>query len=1079
MKRLILLSLFILVFCSSIFAQGSPPLLIGRLTVNQTHVAFSYAGDIWSVPLTGGETKRLTSDPNEESFPVFSPDGSQIAFSRLLGGSWDVFVMPASGGEAKRITYMNEDDLVVNWSPDGKKILFISHRDEENVFRLYTIDVDGVFPTALPLPFAREGAYSPDGTRIAYTPRKFIFGEWRYYRGGMASQIWIANLKDGTLETIPNQNVNDFFPMWIGDKLYFVSDRTGIFNLYAYDFKTKQPQQLTTYKGQGIRGTGASKDAIAYIQDGQIHVYNLQTKQDSIVKVNVTPDTNELKARAVNPLRNLEQASLSTNGDKVVFGARGEVLLFDPNKSETTNITNTSGAAERYPVMSPDNNSVAYFSDESGEYQLHIKTLNGGAVKKISVEDKPTFYRELVWSPDSKKIAFNDRRLNLWIADVMTGKTQKVDTSVYSANDTWNPVWSPDSRWLAYNKYLHNRISTIFVYDATTNKATQLTDGITHTESPAFDANGKYLYFLSSANAGTTNYYWGVLKGILANPLLVKRVHALVLQNNTPPPLLIMGAPNPEAKINESLSEVKIDFDNLYKRFVNLPLPVRDYARVESGKPGKIFLAVNEWPDAPGAENPQLALYYCDVANPRFNKLVQNINGYTFSSDGSRVLYLKGRDRFIVPSEQEAKEGEGKLNLQQVSVTIEPRQEWQQIYREAWRTMRDWFYDPNYHGQNLPALEKYYAGYLPTTTRRDDLNRLINMMLGHISVSHLGAGGGDVPPPSGQPNRIGLLGADYEIANGRYRFKKIFRTNAYYTARGAAPAPLDQQGVDVREGDYLISVDGQDVPSTKNVYTFFDGKIGRPTKIVVSANADGSNARTYTVFPLAGENGLRRSNWAENNRQLVEKMSGGKLGYIYVEDYGLNGTMNAIRGLAGYSDRAGVIIDQRFNGGGITPDYLIEWLQRKPLYYYMFRGGDDIPTPVNPGPGTKVLIINEYNGSAAETFAFMYKLGKVGPIVGKRTSGGGIGPYYPNPNFVDGGSLRLPNRAAYNPDGTSWGVENIGVAPDYDVEITPKDFMSGRDSQLEKAIQVAMTEMQKAKQQTPKRPPFPVHPYQN
>lgn len=1079
MKLVMLLALFLFIFDSSLFAQ-SPPLLFDRLTVNQTHIAFSYAGDIWSVPLTGGEAKRVTTDGNEESFPVFSPDGTQLAFSRMLGGSWDVFVMPSNGGEAKRLTYMNEHDGVVNWTPDGKQILFFSHRDEETTWRLYTIPVDSVFPTALPLPQGQDGSYSPDGTRIAYTPRRFIFGEWRYYRGGMTAPIWITNLKDGSLEIIPNQNFNDLTPMWIGDKIYFVSDRTGIFNLFVYDLKTKQTQQLTNYKGQGIMFAGAGKDAIAYVQDGRIHLYNLGAKQDSIVNVTVSPDTGELKTRTFNALRSLESVTVSANGDKVLIGARGEVFSFDAGKNETTNLTNTSGAAERYPVMSPDNRSVAYFSDESGEYQLHIKSLSDNSVKKLSVEAKPSFYRELTWSPDSKRLAFSDRRLNLWVADVANNKAQRVDSSVYSAQSDWGISWSHDGRWLAYAKTLHNRISTVFVYDTTTNKSTQITDGIMHTESPVFDANGKYLYFLSSPNAGTTNYRWGVLKGVLANPLLVKSVHALILQNGTASPLLPTRAPNPDAKVNESLSDVKIDFDNLYKRFVDLPLPVRDYAEIEPGKAGKIFLAVNEWPNAPGSpnDNPKTSLYFCDMTKPELKPTVKDVGGYTFSSDGSRLLYLKGRDQFVVSAEQEAKEGEGKLNLQQIDVTIDPSVEWQQIYREAWRIMRDWFYDPNYHGQNIAALEKYYATYLPAITRRADLNQLMRVMLGHISVSHLGVGGGDVPPPASPPNRIGLLGADYEIANGRYRFKKIFRSNPFYSASGTSYAPLDQPDVDVREGDYLISVDGQDVPSTKNIYTFFDNKIGRPTKIGVSANADGNNARTYTVYPFAGENGLRRAAWAENNRQMVDKMSGGKLGYIWVEDYGINGIMNAIRGLAGYSDRAGVIIDQRFNGGGITPDYLIEWLQRKSLYYYMFRDGDDIPTPVNPAPSTKVLIINEYNGSAAETFAFMYKLGKVGSIVGKRTSGGGIGPYFPSPRFVDGGRVQLPNRAAYNPDGTNWGIENMGVSPDYDVEITPKDFMTGHDSQLEKAIQVGMDEIQKAKTQKPKRPPFPVHPYQ-
>jgi tricorn protease len=390
--------------------------------------------------------------------------------------------------------------------------------------------------------------------------------------------------------------------------------------------------------------------------------------------------------------------------------------------------------------------------------------------------------------------------------------------------------------------------------------------------------------------------------------------------------------------------------------------------------------------------------------------------------------------------------------------------------------MRDWFYDPNYHGQNLAALEREYAAYLPTITRRSDLNALMRQMLGYVSVSHLGVGGGDAAPPAGEGNRIGLLGADYEIADGKYRFKKIYRSTSFLSPNGAFAAPLDRLGVDVREGDYLLEVNGQPVDASKNVLSYFENIVGRPTKITVSASATGSGARTYTVFPAAGENRLRRADWAEENMKRVEKLSGGRLGYIFIEGYNPDGISNAIRGLTGYADKQGVIIDQRFNGGGVTPDYLIEWMKRQPLYYYMFREGNDIATPVNPAPPVKVMIINELNGSAAETGAFMFKLGKVGPVVGKRTYGGGIGPYYFTPQLIDGGNVQLPNRAAYDPSGSSWGIENVGVQPDYDVEIMPQDIIAGRDPQLEKAVEVAMAQIAKTTMPAPKRPAFPVHP---
>ncbi len=1076
MRKLLLASILVIWTAVICQAQASGPLIIFRLTVNQNQIAFGYAGDIWAVERAGGEARRLTTDPAEESYPVYSPDGSQLAFSRQLGGAWKVFVMPAAGGEARQLTYLPEDDLVMGWSPDGKNILFQSHRDEEGVFRLYTIAVDGVFPTALPLPQAFAGCYSPDGSRIAYTPLS-SFGEWRFYRGGMESPVWLANVKDGALEKLPSGDYNDRNPMWIENKIYFISDRTGTFNLYVYDLGNKQIKQLTNYERHGVRATGAGGDAIAFVQAGRIHLFDLKNNQERMVEVRVNPDTPELKPRTANVARLVDWVTLTSGGDRVIFNARGEVLTLNPKNGETENLTKTSGAAERYPSISPDGKMLAYFSDESGEYQLHVRSADGsGTVKKIAIERQPSFYRELTWSPDSKKIAFTDKRLALWYTDVERGTVVRVDTSPYSYQEEWYPKWSPDSRWLVYSKHLHNRVRTVFVYDATEGKLHQLTDGRTHSQAPVFDASGKYLYFVSSPNAGMSEFGWGVLNGELARALVTRKIYAFVLQNDAQSPLLPNGQPNPEVKLDEPASTVRIDFENINGRVIELPLAARDYAELIAGKPGMLYATVLEWPKSPSPGSvPATALYRYDLTKPpKFEKMIEEFDGYEISRDGKRLLYAKGRDWFLASMDEAPKEGEGKLDLKKLEVSVDPRAEWQQIYRESWRIMRDWFYDPNHHGQNLPLLEKEYAEYLPNITRRSDLNNLLRQMLGHISISHLEVGGGDTPPPAGGPSRIGLLGADYEIDQGHYRFKRIYRSFSYNSPSSAVTAPLDRPGVNVREGDYLLTIDGEKIDATKNIYAAFDGKVSKPTKITVGPNANGDGARTLTVFPTNGENVLRRVNWAERNRRRVEELSGGKLGYIYVGDYG-RGIMDFIRGLTGYGDKQGIIIDQRYNGGGITPDYLIEWLERKPIYYYRFREGDDIATPVNPGPQTKVLLINEFNGSAAETFAFMYKLGHVGPIVGWRTYGAGIGPYVFTPRLTDGGRIQLPNRAAYNPDGTTWGIENAGVKPDYPVEITPRDWMSGRDPQLEKAVQVALEEMKKTPPVLPKRPKYPIH----
>ncbi len=1070
-------------FVVSIFAQNpsNAPLLIGRVSINQNQIAFAYAGKIWLTDRAGGAAHAFDAATTDNN-PVFSPDGNRLAFSRWNGSDFDIYVAPADGkGEAKRLTFQAEDDLAVAWSPDGREIIFESTRDEENLTRLFKVNADGTstLDEALPLPQAFQGSFSPDGKRIAYNPR-LGFGEWRYYRGGSTAPIYLADLKTGALEKLPNQNFNDRNAMWVGDKIYFLSDRTGIFNLFVYDLKTKQAKQLTKFDAQGIRTAGATANAIVFVQNGRLHLFDPATGQDKIINVSVSPDTAELRPKKVNALRFLEQILPSSDGEKLALGARGEVLIFDRDQGDYKNLTNTSGAAERYPTISPDNKSVAYFSDESGEYELHVRSLENNSVKKIRVETRPSFYWNLIWSPDSKKLSFTGKNLDLWVADLTSGTAAKVDTSNYSSQSDWSANFSPDSRFLTYAKRLKNRAGTVFIYDLAQKKSFQITDGITHAQSPVFDANGKYLYFISSLNAGTSEFDWGVLNGELASPLLVRRVHALVLAKDQASPFLPNGQPNAEAKPSDAAPQTRIDFENLEKRFINLPLPPRDYSRLSTGKAGKLFLGVGEWGKTPGDFNSQgqtTAVYLFDVAKAgEMKKIVENVNGFDVAQKGSKLLYGKGRDWFLVDSEEEPKADEGKLNLSKMEISSNPPEEWRQIFHESMRIMRDWFYDPNYHGQNLATLEREYAAYLPTITRRGDLNALVRQMLGSVSVSHLGVGGGDTSPAGGAGNRTGLLGADYTVENNRVRIKKIYRSTPYFSANGSFNAPLDQSGIDVREGDYLLEVNGNKVEIGKNLFSLFDNTIGKPTKIVVSSDASGTNPRTFTVYPAPGENRLRRANWAENNRQMVEKLSGGKLGYIFIENYDPSSILNAMRGLTGYSDKAGIIVDQRFNGGGITPDYLIEWMQRKPLYYYMFRGGDDIATPVNPAPPVKVMLINEWNGSAAETGAFMFKLGKVGTIVGKRTYGGGIGPYFFTPRLVDNGSVQLPNRAAYNPDGTSWGIENIGVAPDVEVEITPQDLMAGRDAQLLKAIEVGIAQIAKNPVKQPKRPIFPVHP---
>ena len=735
-----LLASVLLVFAGTLcFGQETGPKLFSRLTVNQTHIAFSYAGDIWMVERGGGEARRITTNPSEENFPVFSPDGAQLAFSRQVGGNWDIYAMPVGGGEARRLTYDPRGEFVMGWTPDAKSILHTSNPNL--VQQLQLIQTDGVLPRLLPLPKALLGSISPDGARIAYTPSGGI-SDWRFYRGGSRGQIWLANVSDGTVEKLPQGNYNDDQPMWIGDKIYFISDRTSAYNLFVYDLRSKQTRQLTNYEQHGIRWTGAGAGVIAFVRAGRIHLYDPGTNQTKVLDVRVNLDAPELKARTVNAARTIEWASLSAKGDRLIFGTRGELLDFDPGSGDSKNLTKTPGVAERYPALSPDGKSLAYFSDESGEYQLHVRAVSGeGAVKKISVEPRPSFYRELTWSPDSRKLAFTDKRLALWFADIERGTTRRVDQSTYSYQEAWFPNWSPDSRWLTYSKHLPNRIRTVYIYDTQAAQTHQITDGHAHSQSPVFDHNGKFLYFISSPNAETSEFGWGVLNGVMARPLVTRRLHVVILQESQPLPISPMG-PNPDAHLDEVLTQVRIDFENIGQRIIDFNLPNGDYEQLATGKPGMLYVLVNEWPKSPTlGTGPSQTIYLHDLSKPpKLEKLVEEVRGYDVSHDGNRMFYLKGRgtpDWFIVSASTAPKADEGKLDLKKLEVAVDPQAEWKQMYRESWRIMRDWFYDPNYHGQNLAELERHYAEYLPGITRRTDLNALFNRMLGHISVSHL------------------------------------------------------------------------------------------------------------------------------------------------------------------------------------------------------------------------------------------------------------------------------------------------------------------------------------------------------
>jgi len=1081
-------------------ASNDVPLVMGGVTVSGSHIVFSYAGDLWRVERTGGAAVRLTDGPAEDDFPVFSPDGQSIAFSRRGLDDWDVYVIGADGSDLRRLTYHPEMDIARGWSPDGLNVFFVSHRDEEGVFRLYTMASDGVVPEPLPLPRAWSGSYAPDGERIAYVPvalpLELMAVDWHHYRGGMASRIWIAQLESGELQELPRQDSNDRQPMWVDSTVYFVSDRSGTFNLYGYDLGTRLVEQLTEFETYGIESASAGGGAIAFVRDGRLHLFDRVSGAVQTLSVEVDPDRSELAPRSVSGAQWVQSASLTRSGDLLAFGFRGEVVTFDPATGAAANLTQTPGAAERYAAISPDGLWLAYLTDEPGNYELRVRPATGGGpVRSFAIETRPSFYRELTWAPDSRHLAFIDKRLALWVLDVETGGARRVTTSSYSYQDRYYPAWSPDGAFLAYSRVESNRLRAVYLYDVDSGRQSQVSGGRVHAEYPVFDKGGNYLYFVASNTAALDEFGWSVLSGEIFRPLIARRIQIVLLRGDAQIPFFaVTGERNPSAAAGGAppppsarpgerrgaagrpMQRTTITPQGIQRRVVPLPAPVKDYAALAPGRAGELYALVREWPESqePGARAP-LTLYRYELSNPReLTKLVEDVREFMVSEDGSSILYRDRGGWALVPGAEPPELGAGRLDLTSIEVDVDPAAEWQQIYRESWQLMQHYFYDPNYHGQNLSELQRHYAAYLPSITRRSDLNRLIGKALGHVSVSHLAVRGGDIARPTGEPGRIGLIGADFAVEQGRYVMTRILPSGHYNWGNPLFRSPLDEPGFYVQDGEYLIAIDGEPVSADRNVYSYFEGTALTPVELSVGRSPDGSDARSFTVVPIPGENSLRRVNWAERNRQIVEEESQGVLGYVWVPGYGARDIELVLQQMLESSDKRGLIIDQRFAGGGITADYLIEMLRRRPLYYYTFRHGTDLGVPVNSMPPAQVLLTNDMNASAAETFALMFRLGNVGRIIGTRTMGAGIGPYVYIPELIDGGRISIPNRAAYNPAG-SWGIENMGVEPHLEVEWYPMDWLEDRDPQLQAAINAALQEVVDNPPYEVVKPEYPVY----
>ena len=1053
--------------------------LMSQPAICRNHIAFVYAGDLWVTDIDGANVRRLTSDDGLESNPVFSPDGKLIAFSAQYDGNTDVYVVPVEGGVPKRLTWHPDPDNIRGFTPDGAAVLFASPRFvfTRRYTQLFTVSVKGGFPEALPIPNAYQATYSPDGTRLAYTPLSERFRQWKHYRGGTVSRIWLYTSSDHSVEQIPQPEgrCNDTDPMWIGDKVYFRSDRNGEFNIFSFDTKSKVIKQLTSYTDFPILDASAGEDNIIYEQAGHLHVYNIRAGQSKKLTIGVAADLLEVRPRYVKGTEYIRNASISPSGARAVFGFRGEIVTVPAEKGDPRNLTNTTGVHERNPVWSPDGKSIAYFSDESGEYQLFIQPQDGkGKVRKFKLGGSG-FYAAPVWSPDSRKISFTDNARTLYWLDVKTGAVKKIASETLyepGAFGTVRGVWSPDSKWIAYTLNTAAYFQRVYLYSIAQNKSYSVTEGLSDVSDVVFDESGKYLYFFASTDAGPIKHWFAMSN---ADMRMTRAIYLATLRKDIPSPLAKESdeeeGPEQEEekeddKKKKAVETLSIDFDGLSDRIISLPVTAGNFFSLRAGTEGHIYyLEAPPTAAGPGANGTDLHKY--DLEEREDKVILSEVNSYQLSADNKKILYRSGDSWGIAPLADQIESDKGELKADAIEVLIDPRAEWDQIFHEVWRINRDYFYATNMHGADWNAMRKKYSPFLPHLACRSDLNRVIQWMCSELAVGHHRVGGGDFyHDPEEVPG--GLLGADYAIKNRRYQFKKVYGgLNWNQELR----SPLTEPGVGVKAGEYLLAVNGEELFSSTNLFSLFENTAEKIVEITVGPNPNLKKSRTVKVVPVPSESALRNRDWVEGNIKKVDKATGGRVAYVYVPNTTTLGHTYFKRYFFPQAHKDAIIVDERFNGGGLVADYYIDILRRPFICNWHMRYGADLKTPSASIQGPKVMLIDETAGSGGDLLPWMFRKLKLGKLIGKRTWGGLVG-MLGFPVLMDGGSVTAPNLAIWAEDG--WVVENVGVPPDIEVEQWPAEVIAGHDPQLEKAIEVIMGELQANPPVKMKRPPYPV-----
>jgi tricorn protease len=1038
--------------------------LLRQPTASATDIAFTYGADVWIVAKGGGLARRITSTAAVESDPQLSPDGAWIAFTSNRSGTPAVYVVPSAGGEPTRLTWNPAAAFARGWSPDGRRVLYATTAGTAPSahHRLWSVARAGGPSTPVTAGWGFDGSWSPDGKVVAVDRMSRWDPEWRSYRGGQNIPLRLLDVATKDEVLIPNPDRStDLQPRYVGGKVFFISDRDWASNVWSYDVATRQLAQVTRFRDAEVKSLGAGGGQLVFEQDGWIHTLDPATGRHQRVDITVQGDFPWAETRWEDVTRSVANAALSPTGKRILLQARGEIFTVPVEAGDTRNLTRSSDAHDQAPVWSPDGTQVAWFSDRGDGYQLLIGTQDGLATPRAITIGESKMAWEPAWSPDGARLAFVDQVGRIRVVEVASGAVRTVDTGAPNSRGSAGLAWSPDSKWLAYAKAHTNNYRRITVWSVETGTATFLSDPMADAMEPAFDKDGRHLWFLASTNLGLGSG-WANTSAGLADPQY--GLYVMVLRSSDPTPFPLKSdeeaAPAP-ARPDTGAVQVRIDLDGIERRIVPSPMPVRRYDDVWTGPKGVVFVAER-------VENqPGMVLHKFTLTDAKSDVFTRGVTRVALSADGKKILLQTGSQWSVVGTEAPPTAGRGGVTVA-LRMQLDRQAEWQQVFDEVWHFERDFFYDPAMHGADWDAVRARYRPLVPWVRHAADLAYIVDLVNGELAVGHSYVRAGDLPAVD--TSRVGTLGADLVAENGRWRIRRILTSESWNPGLGA---PLDKPGLRVKAGDYVLAVNGAPLTADDDPWRLLDGTAGRQTQLLVNSRPSTDGAWTITVTPIDNESALRTRAWVEDNRRAVDSMSRGRVAYAWIPNTSAPGTTSFDRYVFAQQDREGAVIDERYNGGGSLDDYMVDYLTRT------LRAG--ISTTPGGAPwllpqgvlGPKVLLINERAGSGGDYFPWAFRQQQAGTIVGTRTWGGLVSAasHYP---MVNGLSVTAPVYRVFDPINNEWIAENEGVPPDIEVLMDEKSVAAGRDPQLERAVAEVLNKLPSTRVRI--TPPAPTRP---